>query len=51
MNRLQDLPVPPRIASLLPERARTLLGWSSYQSVGGGRTWLVDFEDASLLFD
>ena len=38
------------LASLLPERARTLLGWSSYQSVGGGRTWLVDFEDASCLF-
>ena len=38
------------LASLLPERARTLLGWSSYQSVGGGRTWLVDFEDASRLF-
>ena len=38
------------LAASLPERARTLLGWSSYQSVGGGRTWLVDFEDASRLF-
>ena len=34
----------------LPERARQLLGWSSYHSTGGGRTWLVDFEDASSLF-
>lgn len=38
-------------AAELPERARQLLGWSSYHSDGGGRTWLVDFEDASLLFD
>ena len=38
-------------ATELPERARALLGWSSYHSETGGRTWLVDFEDASLLFD
>ena len=38
------------LAAVLPERARTLLGWSSYYSEGGGRTWLVDFEDASRLF-
>jgi hypothetical protein len=39
-----------RVATL-PERARQLLGWSSYHSEGGGRIWLVDFEDASRLFD
>jgi ectoine hydroxylase-related dioxygenase (phytanoyl-CoA dioxygenase family) len=39
-----------RVATL-PERARQLLGWSSYHSDGGGRIWLVDFEDASRLFD
>ena len=38
-------------AAALPQRARELLGWSSYHSDGGGRTWLVDFEDASRLFD
>ncbi len=37
-------------AASLPPRARDLLGWSSYHSDGGGRTWLVDFEDANLLF-
>ena len=37
-------------AAELPERARQLLGWSSYHSEGGGRTWLVDFEDATDLF-
>ena len=39
-----------RAAALSP-RARELLGWSSYHSNGGGRTWLVDFEDAADLFD
>ena len=39
------------MAASLPERARQLLGWGSYHSEGGGRTWLVDFEDASHLFD
>ena len=38
-------------AASLPERARELLGWGSYHSDGGGRTWLVDFEDAARLFD
>ena len=38
-------------AASLPERARDLLGWGSYHSEGGGRTWLVDFEDAARLFD
>lgn len=38
------------LASTLPERARQLLGWGSYHSRGGGRTWLVDFEDAERLF-
>ena len=38
-------------AASLPERARQLLGWGSYHSEGGGRTWLVDFEDAARLFD
>jgi ectoine hydroxylase-related dioxygenase (phytanoyl-CoA dioxygenase family) len=37
-------------AAELPERARRLLGWSSYHSEGGGRTWLVDFEDVADLF-
>ena len=37
-------------AAQLPPRARELLGWSSYHSNGGGRTWLVDFEDANRLF-
>jgi hypothetical protein len=37
-------------AAALPPRARELLGWSSYHSDGGGRTWLVDFEDATRLF-
>ncbi|MDH3680512.1 MAG: phytanoyl-CoA dioxygenase family protein [Acidimicrobiia bacterium] len=39
------------LAMELPTRARELLGWSSYYSRGGGRTWLVDFEDAALLFE
>jgi ectoine hydroxylase-related dioxygenase (phytanoyl-CoA dioxygenase family) len=39
------------MAAALPERARQLLGWGSYHTEGGGRTWLVDFEDASHLFD
>jgi hypothetical protein len=39
-----------RAAELSP-RARDLLGWSSYHSDGGGRTWLVDFEDAKQLFE
>ncbi|MGH1488979.1 MAG: phytanoyl-CoA dioxygenase family protein [Acidimicrobiales bacterium] len=38
-------------AAKLPPRARDLLGWSSYHSDGGGRTWLVDFEDANRLFN
>jgi len=38
-------------AASLPPRARELLGWGSYYSEGGGRTWLVDFEDAGHLFD
>lgn len=38
------------LAASFPPRARELLGWGSYHSVGGGRTWLVDFEDASRLF-
>lgn len=38
-------------AAQLPHRARDLLGWSSDHSNGGGRTWLVDFEDATRLFD
>jgi ectoine hydroxylase-related dioxygenase (phytanoyl-CoA dioxygenase family) len=39
------------MAAALPERARQLLGWGSYHTEGGGRTWLIDFEDASHLFD
>jgi len=37
-------------AAELPSEARRLLGWSSYHSDNGGRTWLVDFEDAADLF-
>ena len=37
-------------AAELPSEARRLLGWSSYHPDGGGRTWLVDFEDAADLF-
>ena len=37
-------------AANLPERARELLGWGSYHSDGGGRTWLVDFDDAERMF-
>ena len=37
-------------AASLPQRARELLGYSSYYSERGGRTWLVDFEDADRLF-
>ena len=35
------------VAAELPERARRLLGWASYHSDGGGRTWLVDFEETA----
>ena len=38
-------------AAELPPRARQLLGWGSYYSRGGGRTWLVDFEEAGLVFE
>ncbi len=38
------------LAATFPPRARQLLGWGSYHSDGGGRTWLVDFEDAEHLF-
>lgn len=38
------------LAATFPPRARQLLGWGSYHSNGGGRTWLVDFEDAERLF-
>jgi len=37
-------------AAELPPEARRLLGWSSYLQDGGGRIWLVDFEDAADLF-
>ena len=42
--------VPKEVAAELPERARRLLGWSSYHPQGGGRTWLVDFEETARLF-
>ena len=38
-------------AAELPPRARQLLGWGSYYSRAGGRTWLVDFEEAGLVFE
>lgn len=44
------LAVPWEVARELPPRARQLLGYASYEPghTGGGRTWLVDFEEAAL---
>lgn len=44
------LAVPLEVARTLPERAQKLLGYGSYNPghTGGGRTWLVDFEDVTL---
>ena len=47
------LAVPHEVVRNLPRRARELLGFAEYNPAphGGGRLWLVDFEDPSRLFD
>ena len=47
------LAVPHDVVRNLPRRARELLGFAEYNPAphGGGRLWLVDFEDPSHLFD
>ncbi len=46
------LSVPGGVASALPRRAKELLGFAEYNPAphGGGRLWLVDFEDPASLF-
>lgn len=45
--------VPHDVAAALPRRAKELLGFAEYNPApqGGGRLWLVDFEDPAPLFD
>jgi ectoine hydroxylase-related dioxygenase (phytanoyl-CoA dioxygenase family) len=43
------LAVPWETARTLPERARQLLGYASGKAYGG-RVWLIDFEDAALMY-
>ena len=45
--------VPPDVVRGLPPRARELLGFTKYDPapLGGGRLWLVDFEDPADLFE
>lgn len=45
--------VPSALAANLPRRAQELLGYAEYNPAphGGGRLWLVDFEDPALLLD
>ncbi len=45
--------VPHGVAARLPRRAKELLGFAEYNPAphGGGRLWLVDFEDPAPLFD
>ena len=45
------LSVPPAIGAALPRRAQELLGFAEYNPAphGGGRLWLVDFEDPARL--
>lgn len=45
--------VPSAVAAGLPRRAQELLGFAEYNPAphGGGRLWLVDFEDPAALFD
>ena len=45
--------VPRDVAAELPRRAKELLGFAEYNPAphGGGRLWLVDFEDPALLFE
>ncbi len=44
--------VPNDVAVALPRRAKELLGFAEYNPAphGGGRLWLVDFEDPAALF-
>jgi ectoine hydroxylase-related dioxygenase (phytanoyl-CoA dioxygenase family) len=44
--------VPAQLAASLPRRAKELLGFAEYNPAphGGGRLWLVDFEDPAALF-
>lgn len=44
--------VEPSAAAVLPRRAQELLGFAEYNPAphGGGRLWLVDFEDPAHLF-
>jgi ectoine hydroxylase-related dioxygenase (phytanoyl-CoA dioxygenase family) len=44
-----NMAVPLAIARRLPERAQTLLGYTSYVPDNGGRLGLVEFEDAALV--
>ena len=44
-----NIAVPMDIARGLPERAQTLLGYTSYVPDNGGRLGLVEFEDAALV--
>lgn len=45
--------VPASVGAALPRRAQELLGFAEYnpRPHGGGRLWLVDFEDPAHLFD
>jgi ectoine hydroxylase-related dioxygenase (phytanoyl-CoA dioxygenase family) len=45
--------IPLDVVAGLPPRARELLGFTQYDPAphGGGRLWLVDFEDPSPLVD
>jgi ectoine hydroxylase-related dioxygenase (phytanoyl-CoA dioxygenase family) len=45
--------VPAPVASALPRRAQELLGFAEYNPAphGGGRLWLVDFEDPAHIFN
>jgi ectoine hydroxylase-related dioxygenase (phytanoyl-CoA dioxygenase family) len=45
--------VPASVASSLPRRAKELLGFAEYNPAphGGGRLWLVDFEDPDHRFE
>ncbi len=44
-----NIAVPIEIARQLPERAQSLLGYTSYVPDNGGRLGLVEFEDAALV--
>ncbi|MEQ8718645.1 MAG: phytanoyl-CoA dioxygenase family protein [Acidimicrobiales bacterium] len=44
--------IPPEVGAALPRRAQELFGFAEYNPApcGGGRLWLVDFEDPARLF-